>query len=215
MYLMKIPQFDLKDPSFVSLLLSNFATIAMALIFDWSLAIVLWIYWFQSVSIGIVNVFRILLIKGSKFPEFKFGIFLKVMGVIGKLFTAAFFTVHFGLFHFVYAIFLATLFSAGITAYDFTYIALAGLLFFVSHLISFIIDEARGKEETDMGRAMFRPYARIVPMHLTIIFGSVLLSLTTTPKVVLVFFLLLKTAADLAMHFSEHRGGQKKQGTFI
>ena len=66
-----------------------------------------------------------------------------------------------------------------------------------------------------MGRAMFLPYARIVPMHLTIIFGSVLLSLTTTPKVVLVFFLLLKTAADLAMHFSEHRGGQDKQGTFI
>ena len=44
---------------------------------------------------------------------------------------------------------------------------------------------------------MFYPYARIIPMHLTIIFGS---SFGGT----LPLFLVLKTFADAIMHVVEH-----------
>jgi len=45
---------------------------------------------------------------------------------------------------------------------------------------------------------MFFPYARIIPMHLTIIFGMLL------GKGAIVLFLTLKTLADMIMHVLEH-----------
>ena len=51
----------------------------------------------------------------------------------------------------------------------------------------------------NIGRMMFSPYARIIPMHLIIIFGAFL------GKSSLIIFLLLKTAADIVMHSVKHR----------
>ena len=48
---------------------------------------------------------------------------------------------------------------------------------------------------------MFLPYVRIFPMHLMIVAGS---QYTGNTTVALVTFLLLKTAADVAMHVIEH-----------
>ena len=48
---------------------------------------------------------------------------------------------------------------------------------------------------------MFFPYARVVPLHLTIIIGAMLESSTPT----LLLFLGLKAGADLSMHAVEHR----------
>jgi hypothetical protein len=53
---------------------------------------------------------------------------------------------------------------------------------------------------------MFFPYARIIPMHLTILIG-VYLEEHSTGTVIL--FLGLKTFADLTMHLIEH--GSKSQ----
>ena len=48
---------------------------------------------------------------------------------------------------------------------------------------------------------MFTPYLRIVPMHLTIIFGG----LMAHTNAGLLLFGVLKTVADVAMHAVEHR----------
>jgi hypothetical protein len=45
---------------------------------------------------------------------------------------------------------------------------------------------------------MFYPYARVIPMHLTLTLGFFI----SSP---LLFFLLLKTLADAIMHVVEHR----------
>ena len=60
---------------------------------------------------------------------------------------------------------------------------------------------------------MFFPYARIIPMHLTIIFGCMFIEnvseninndfLAKTP---LLLFMVLKTCADAAMHIMERKG---------
>jgi hypothetical protein len=52
----------------------------------------------------------------------------------------------------------------------------------------------------NIGALMFIPYLRIIPMHLTIIFGALL----GNGGGVLLFG-ALKTAADVAMHKVEHR----------
>lgn len=56
---------------------------------------------------------------------------------------------------------------------------------------------------------MLFPYARIIPMHLTIMFGGVLASVGNFSHIVLLFFMLLKTIADLAMHSLEHAEQQQ------
>ena len=57
------------------------------------------------------------------------------------------------------------------------------------------------------------PYYRIVPMHFTIMFRAVVMLVLgiagiTSTLPVLVIFLLLKTAADLAMHLYKQGGWQ-------
>ena len=56
----------------------------------------------------------------------------------------------------------------------------------------------------------FRPYNRIVPMHMTIIFGSILILVLeflgiTTVTPVLVIFLAVKTYVDIGTHLQKHR----------
>ena len=46
---------------------------------------------------------------------------------------------------------------------------------------------------------MFHPYIRIIPMHITIVAGSIFAS------AMLPFFLILKTFSDVLMHIVEHR----------
>ena len=50
----------------------------------------------------------------------------------------------------------------------------------------------------NLGTLMFMPYARVIPMHLTIIFG------TQIGDGAVWLFVLLKTGADVVMHKVEH-----------
>jgi len=60
-------------------------------------------------------------------------------------------------------------------------------------------------QKPNLGTIMFYPYLRIIPMHLTIIFGSML---NTGGAVFL--FMLLKTFADAGMHIVEHHLFRRK-----
>jgi hypothetical protein len=65
----------------------------------------------------------------------------------------------------------------------------------------------------EVGKMMFFPYARIIPMHLTILFGGILSSWGTfAGKMTLAFFMLLKTFADVIMHIVEKNGFGDKPG---
>ena len=56
------------------------------------------------------------------------------------------------------------------------------------------------KRIPNIGSMMFSPYIRIMPMHAFIVFGAFFAG----PHVALVFFMILKTLADEAMHALEH-----------
>jgi hypothetical protein len=80
------------------------------------------------------------------------------------------------------------------------YVFLGGIIFFFDHFFSFRYNRKRDEEKiVNIGRLMFFPYARIIPMHLVIFFSGVL-----SGDIPLVLFLGLKTAADIAMHVMEH-----------
>jgi hypothetical protein len=82
-----------------------------------------------------------------------------------------------------------------------------GAAFFMNHFFSFRINSRADSARTDIGRLMFFPYIRIMPMHLTIILGTFVMLLLRNQfaeYAVLVFFLALKTIADVRMHILEH-----------
>ncbi len=208
---------SLKDPTSISLVISNLLILVFAVAENTSLMTILWIYWCQSVIIGIFNFFKILTLKDFSTEGVKTAPeFMATSGTL-KIFLAGFFAVHYGFFHLIYAFFLGTFsmggfFSTTANSIDFGFILTAAALFFLNHLFSFLYYRNKQTTRENIGKVFIFPYARIIPMHLTIIFGGMLLSLGLLQHFVLVFFLLLKTIADLAMHAIEHAEQQQSPG---
>jgi hypothetical protein len=182
--------------SAVALLLANLVPLAGAAFLGWSLSDVMVLYWAESAIIGLFNVCKI--------------------AVIGRWFALAagpFFLGHFGGFMAVHFLFIYTLFVKGITGSDSggdlrevallfvsLWPALAALL--VSHAYSFFVNfigrrEYRGRTMSDQ---MSEPYARIIFMHLVLIFGGFGVLLLGDPVPILILVIVLKICMDLVAH---------------
>lgn len=203
----------LADPSVWLLLASNLLTIYFAATGGISLITVLWIYWFQSVVIGIFNFIRILELKDYSTEDVRFGGQQPEPSPGFKIAMAFFFAFHYGFFHLGYFIFmiiglpmatmLAQFNGADIdpelvaTTGPWVVLIAAGA-FFVNHLFSYLYNRKKESKKQKIGTVMTYPYLRIIPMHLIIVFG-----LYTSGG--LLIFLTLKTIADIVMHIIEHR----------
>lgn len=200
--------YALRDPSAWMLLASNAATITLALTQHWSLIVIMWIYWWQSVVIGFFNFLRILTLQDYSTEGFTMNDRPVQPTPSAKVGAAFFFAFHYGFFHLVYAIFLVVFSLVGFLGepidpgptapVSLPAVFLTGIGFAANHLYSFVHNRERDAKGRNIGQVMAAPYARIVPMHLTIILGAFLHGAT------LPFFLLLKAAADVVMHVREH-----------
>src|SRR3989344_1295688 len=187
----------LNDPSLWLLVFSNLVTAFFAIQQGWSLAGIMFIYWFQSIIIGFFNFVRILRLK--EFDTSQVSINGRPATQKDKKFIAYFFLVHYGLFHFGY-FFLVLGQDPSILKEKFIYLTAA--LFFINHLFSYLYNAPRDTKKQNIGNLMFYPYVRILPMHLTAFLGSTL-----------TVFLTLKTFADALMHIIEHRVIRKGEET--
>ena len=185
------------DLSFWVLIFTNGATITYTIIENWPLITIMLVYWVQSCIIGFFNVVRILSLK-----EFSTeGYYINDKPVAPteqtKRKSAYFFAFHYGFFHAIYAVFLLT----NIEGVSVHHVLFGGIVFFIDHLFSFRYNKKRDQKKIqNIGRLMAFPYARVVPMHLVIVFFGVFLS-GTLPLLV---FLGLKSLADVIMHVVEH-----------
>jgi hypothetical protein len=191
------------DASLILLILSNILTIILAVWQHWNLITMLWIYWAQSVIIGIFNFIKILDLKNFSTENFSVNGHPVEPTRGTKVSTAIFFAVHYGFFHAVYFIFLMVQSLTGSISKGVVVstgaIIIGAVIFFMNHLFSFFANrKADSEKKQNIGKVMFFPYARIIPMHLTIIFGLY-------TQIGFVFFLILKTIADVTMHMAEHR----------
>jgi hypothetical protein len=194
-------------PPVATLLAANLITIVLAVIEGWDLASVLFIYWVQSIIIGIFTIITLLTADMAQ-PASKGGGWssLKV-----RMFLAGFFALHYGAFHWGY---YSIIVEGGLFGpVDF---ANSGLwascgLFFINHLFSFFYHRGSPEQPAQDPMEIFmRPYNRIVPMHMTIIFGGILILVLeflgiTTVMPVLVIFLAVKTYVDIGTHLQKHR----------
>ena len=206
----QLQKYRFDDFSLWFLLFSNFTTIFFAIREGWDLKTIIWIYWFQSITIGLFNFIRILQLKEFSTENFKINDRSVQPTQHTKIFTAFFFLFHYGLFHSVYFMFLLVGTFGGslegsTNIIDIKFIFLTVLLFFINHLFSFIYNRPKDTKKQNIGTLMFYPYARIIPMHMTILIGSMIALGGNFGAMVLPFFLILKTVADAIMHIIEHQ----------
>ncbi len=187
------------DSSDKLLIFGNIVTIVMALIFNYPLAALIWLYWMESVIIGFFAFFKILLVRGEGHVPF-----------LKRVPFALFFTLHYGGFHAGYFMFLFLMpwFTPALQRLDYI-IAGAGILF-ITHGFSFIIHvlkEHEGREEKLVELQFTEPYVRIIPMHLTIIASGFVMGIFAVFHnfVLLIVFMAFKTASDLFFHKNKHR----------
>ena len=201
-----------KDRSAMILLLSNILTIILALTQQWDSLIIMSGYWLQSVIIGFFNFLRIINLKDFSVRDIKTNGKLIKKTKNTKIFIAFFFAFHYGFFHFGYLSFLiAFIEEKGINIMSEIYpLLLVGIIFFLNHLFSFWYNrrEFEGKKP-NLGKMMFFPYARIIPMHLVIMTYGAFIVFSEIIEyelyfISLVLYLVLKTFSDLIMHFAEH-----------
>jgi Family of unknown function (DUF6498) len=187
------------DRSLLALLAANLAALAVAYATGMSLRELMLVYWIQSVIIGVSSFLRILNLNRFDTANFRINDQPVAETVASKRKVAGFFLLHYGIFHAVYFGFVA--FDARGTLGSPGPYFLCALVFALNHgysLVHNIRRDAAGRP--NIGTLMFLPYARILPMHLTILFGAHLSGGVGT------FFLFgaLKVFADVVMHTVEH-----------
>lgn len=192
-----------------SLIISNLSIILFAIIDGIGILEILWIYWIQSVIIGIFNFLKMITLKDFSTEGLKQGSKPVPETTASKFSTSIFFLFHYGFFHFIYAIFLSSalpeFFGSGSRNGSSNYIVYSAVIFFINYTIEFIYYLKEREPRPNLGNMMFSPYGRIIPMHLTIIFGGFvgmggsLLSLDGGLALI-IFFTLLKTIIDVISH---------------
>ncbi|MFA4877180.1 MAG: DUF6498-containing protein [Methanoregula sp.] len=201
----------------ISLIIANLVTIVLAVAGNWDLATVMFIYWVQSIIIGLFTVVALLTAGAARkwtAPESgdpaaaTVAILDRLGSVVARYGLAGFFCLHYGIFHLAYYEILIGSGLFGPVNLSDPYIWVASGIFFLNHLYSFIAHwnvHIQGDGDDDF----FAPYHRIIPMHMTIIFGSIVLFFlqdlgieSTLP--VLVLFLVLKMFADIAAHIAKY-----------
>ena len=193
------------NPSVWTLLASNILIIIWALIQQWPVYAIMWVYWAQSVGIGIVWFVKLASLKDFSTKGLKINGRPVAPGRSIKIQVSVFFLFHYGFFHLLYAVFLAK----GSESIAVLPIVIAGIIFWVDQFFSFFYNvKKESSQKPNIGKLMFFPYARILPMHLTVISIAVLedYGFHLTGRLALLIFFLLKTAADVVMYVMQLRG---------
>lgn len=179
------------DQEFWLILVFNVALVVSYYFGEMSASLVIMLYYFQSLFIGLQYFIR-LVAMGR--------LYHKIDPKYSRYSTAIFFLFHYGMFHFVYFIFLISIIvkmpgSVDVGTVKIFLIALLG-----NTILSTISDIKRDKLELKVPIiVMFQPYFRVVPMHLFIMLAFATDSLETLTSAFLLF-ICLKTLADVGMH---------------
>jgi Family of unknown function (DUF6498) len=192
----------------LALALATAAVIAWGvLVLGWSPFVVMLLFWFENIVIGVFNVGKMLAT----------GLRLGAAGLLGGIALSAFFTVHYGIFTAVHGMFVALLFGgaevsrgamdgglAGPLAAMVDYLFaerdgwLAVLAIVLVHLSGFVQWLARTREAPPpLKELMGAPYGRIMILHVTLIASGFLVQALKSPVAGALLLVGLKLAYDL------------------
>jgi hypothetical protein len=197
--------------SWYALLAANLAPLIGVFVFGWEARDLLVLYWAENLVVGMYAVLRMATAPGP---------------TKAKVLLIPFFILHFGTFTAVHGAFVgflafgpmsvsssldpATSFWAGLTAVVVPFLGLV-----LSHGVSFVTNYLLGgeRQRTNVAFEMFRPYGRVVVMHVTLLVGFCLVFAVSAmgvypgvasryvPTLVLI---ALKTVIDTKFHRRSH-----------
>ena len=194
------------DPSAGLLILSNLLVIVLAVVQRWQVIELLWVYWLQNIIIGFFNWRRMINLREFSTDNLKSKGLQTPPTRKTKRSMARFFLVHYGLFHAAYLFFLVQIID-DIPSQVLLHWAIGLAIFFFNHYFSYRYNrELDDASLPNIGNIMFLPYLRVIPMHLVL---GVAASIGVRSLWSLLFFLLLKTTADVLMHVIEHAINRK------
>lgn len=162
---------------------------------------VVWLYWLQSVMLGVFNALDIFMVKNPDPESMKINEGPMDGSKRSDGCLALFFLVHYGGFHLGYAIFLLVQLRG---IFESNVFLLGAGLIFIDLILSFIKKRNWEKQQRsiNMGSMFLTPYLRIIPMHLMIL-GPAFLGWSN-----ITIFLWLKTITDVLMHIFITRSQQ-------
>jgi hypothetical protein len=176
----------------------------------WDVLPLLLLFWLENVAIGVFNVARMLVAAPAQTGSW-----------FAKLFYIPFFCFHYGMFTTVHGALLIEIFAGRglfgrsmpdlpelvgwtVTSQKLGWAALALAL---SHAVSFVTNYLGSGEYRKAGitELMFRPYGRVVLLHVTILLGGLLATALHAHVAALLFLVAMKIAIDLLAHLHERR----------
>jgi hypothetical protein len=196
---------DFKDKSLWLLIFSNLTTAFFAIKDGYGVMPLIWIYWFQSISIGFFHLIRIIHLKDFSTEGIDKSARVDEHKTFYKYLAALVFAVQYGFAHFAFLTPILILTFDGaepgpLSLQPFGFVLFSSLLFFINHLFSFIYNKPEYATPPKFMELVLHPYVRILPMYF--ITGTVVLF---NINISIYFFLVLKIYADVAMHIREHR----------
>jgi hypothetical protein len=177
---------------------------------DWPVFAVMALYWAENVLVGLANVARMLIAGARQGP----------VVLLGSVFMAAFFCVHYGGFATIHGVFVLLFFGpeTGEQAAD-AQDLLSALVMLATRLLDdrwlqlallssavlVLVDTLRwaiasraAPQGTDLRILMIEPYGRMVVLHVTLIIGAGLLATQQLPSAAALVLVALKLVFDLA-----------------
>jgi len=187
------------------LLFANLLPIIAVLKLDWKVYDILFLYWIETILIGLLNVIRIALINREKVT----------LGYhLWKIAFAPFFIGHFGLFCLGLGLVLQLIFGKEnieiCNPLLFLFRDESARLFWplmISHLFSFFwIYVALGEfRKSTITKRMVLPYLRVIPINIVFILAALGCLYLSSPRWALMTMVGLKTLTDLIVHLTIHR----------
>ncbi len=175
------------------------------LVLEWSVFIVIALFWFENVVIGVLNVAK-MLISGARIGG---------LGLIAALALGAFFTVHYGMFTVGHGVFVVALFGKSELGGS-----ASGLFAPLAQMLGYLLNDREGwiaagsiallqtaaffrwwtatrEQPAFLPHLMFAPYGRIVVLHITVIVSGILVGMLKQPVLGALLLVALKLAFDL------------------
>ncbi len=198
-----------KKPPVLAVLAINLIPAVCVLFFGWSALALLLLYWAENVVLGVINVFKMGVVSLAE----------GVGGVLMAFFIIPFFIFHYGAFCAGHGFFIVALLGGGFQGGDPLEAArhiwndrwnYAAPLFAMTvfHLAAFVQWLRAGAwKGASVNEQMGEPYRRIIIMHVTIIFGAMLVVMLGQPAAAVALLAVLKTlfeTVSTAKKLDEH-----------
>lgn len=187
--------------SAVFLIIANLIPLAGAIFFGWDVFDIVLVYWAENLIVGAFSILRILNVRTET-------------GSGGKVFTAGFFTIHYGIFCLVHGVIVVSFLGDSMMGGAFNRaisrlfgeLKWAVLALVISHGYSFLrnyLGQGENKR-TSVSLEMAAPYPRMLALHMAIVLGGFAIHSLGQPLFLLIILVVGKTVADWKLHLKAH-----------